>query len=107
MCADVYIRSVNNEKGFGLFTKSLLKSGAFVLFYLGEFISTRETERRHWLRKKNGGCNFILTVREFDPNSDIVMSTNVDATFIGGDARFINHSCEPNLKLFMYRPNVM
>jgi len=33
------------------------------------------------------------------------MSTNVDATFIGGDARFINHSCEPNLKLFMYRPN--
>jgi len=49
--ATVYIRNVNCDKGWGLFTKYFIKTDAFVMFYIGEYISTTETERRHCHRK--------------------------------------------------------
>ena len=145
---NLFIAYINGQKGCGLFTKATIKSDTSVLVYYGELISSVETEKRHKERLRAVSSpsrellvnhdgfyspflqgekfdNYILTVKEFVPNSNIVLRTNIDATYMGGMARlglhiptiiifivnllfcrFANHSCDPNMKLFMHRENV-
>lgn len=71
--------------------------------YLGEVIGESQAEEYLESRKRLGEPNYIMYLREFYPNSDVVKSTVIDARNYSGIARTINHSCEPNLFILPVR----
>ncbi|KAJ6245463.1 histone-lysine n-methyltransferase setd1 [Anaeramoeba flamelloides] len=73
---------------WGLITKEPITKGDFVVEYLGGLIRHRICEERELVYRQMGiGDDYM-----FDIEDGLV----VDATMCGGDARFINHSCDPN-----------
>ena len=85
-------------KGFGLATLEPISRNSFVCEYAGEVLSTEEVKQR--LEKFRPNSHFYLFVlNEYvHKNNDFeVLKTYVDPTYIGNAARFINHSCGPNL----------
>jgi [histone H3]-lysine36 N-dimethyltransferase SETMAR len=88
--------------GWGVYVKSVIRAGQFVCEYVGEIIGSTEAEKRRELYKAQGlHDNYILTVREH--LGDRVLRTTIDPTIRGNVARFINHSCEPNLNVEIVR----
>lgn len=83
----VEVRSVDG-KGFGLFAKENLVCGQFIIEYVGEVINTEEFQRRFHMLQQQKNCNFYFL--------SIDGTLYIDAGPKGNDARFINHSCEPN-----------
>ena len=78
---------VSQIHGWGLFADHPFKKGDVVAEYVGEYISTRVAIQRKSISKKIGENDY-----QFNLNEDLV----IDATFKGGHARYINHSCNPN-----------
>jgi SET domain-containing protein len=70
--------------GVGVFAVEEVAAGAVVLEYTGERVSREEAVRREAV---NPGVTYIL---RYDDESFI------DGSAGGNEARFINHSCEPN-----------
>ncbi|KAI1726576.1 SET domain-containing protein [Ditylenchus destructor] len=85
---------VTPEKGFGLTSKNPIKSGQFVIEYVGEVISRDEAIRRS-KAKLPEEHNYIFTVDECIKGK--METTYIDARYKANLARFLNHSCEPNL----------
>eukprot|EP00794_Sanderia_malayensis_P011403 gene11403-12590_t len=80
----VYRSSIH---GRGLFCKRKIEAGEMVIEYAGSVIRGTLTDKReHYYDGKGYGCYMF---RIDDRNV-------VDATLFGNEARFINHSCEPN-----------
>lgn len=73
--------------GRGAFAIRRIRAGARVGEYTGERISTAEADARYQDDQIESHHTFLFVVDE-----ELI----VDATRRGGDARFINHSCEPN-----------
>ena len=73
--------------GLGVFATRPIARGARVIEYLGERVSHAEADRRYG--DKDAGDNhtflFIVDAR-----------TVIDAGVDGNEARYVNHSCEPN-----------
>lgn len=72
--------------GYGAFATRRIRKGARIIEYQGERISPDEGDRRY---------------ANADPHSIILLFTvnkrvTIDAGVGGNDARFINHSCDPN-----------
>ncbi|KAL3933968.1 MAG: hypothetical protein SGPRY_000043 [Prymnesium sp.] len=88
------------DRGWALRTTQSICRASFVCEYAGELISTEEAVRRR--RSREGASNYIMTLREHLPDGRI-MRTNIDPTEAGNAGRFINHSCEPNLRAFVVR----
>lgn len=86
--------------GLGLYADQDITEGQFVCCYIGEVIGRHEARRR-WAERK-GTSNYILALRETGDN--VVMTTIIDPTTRGNCARFINHSCSPNLEIRAVRP---
>jgi histone-lysine N-methyltransferase SUV39H len=88
-------------RGRGLRTLDFIQAGAFVIEYLGELIGLKHAELLIEQREKNNEPNYIMFLREhFHQNK---MNTYViDAKNYSNKARFINHSCEPNLGINFY-----
>lgn len=76
--------------GTGMFATRVIKKGAGIIEYLGERISHTEADRRHSKKDADDGHTFLFTV-----NSRVV----IDAGVGGNEARYINHSCEPNCEV--------
>ena len=74
-------------EGRGVFARVPIPKGTFIIEYTGEKIPKKEGSRRDRLQKRQG--RFYV----FDLNS----KWDIDGA-TGGDARLINHSCEPNCK---------
>lgn len=74
--------------GMGLFTKRRLRKGAFVTEYIGEVIRRAVADFREREYQEKGIGNYLFALEN---------GTVVDATRKGGIARFVNHSCSPNL----------
>jgi SET domain-containing protein len=96
------IRYTKN-KGFGVFAEEEIEKGEFVCEYIGTIITKNEAEKKIHFNHINQRPNYILQLKEEYPN--IIMSTYIDSEIYGNFARFINHSCDPNLDFEIIRVN--
>ena len=90
----------------GVRTQETLKKGQFVDLYLGEVITSAEADRRRAASAISQRKDvYLFALDKFtDPESlDVRLRgppLEVDGEFMAGPTRFINHSCEPNLRIF-------
>jgi [histone H3]-lysine9 N-trimethyltransferase SUV39H len=95
-----------DNRGWGVRTMREIKRGQFVDCYLGEVIRPEEAERRrHNSSKTQRKDVYLFALDKFtDPQSvDYRLQgapLEVDGEFMSGPTRFINHSCDPNLRIF-------
>ena len=64
-----------------------IKKGTRIIEYLGERISHAEADRRYERKGEDDGHTFLFIASK---------RTVIDAGVNGNEARFINHSCDPN-----------
>jgi hypothetical protein len=73
--------------GKGMFALRRIRKGTRIIEYLGERVSHAEADRRYEEKEGDDGHTFLFIV-----DRHVVIDAGVD----GNDARFINHSCDPN-----------
>lgn len=73
--------------GRGVYAIRPIKKGARIIEYLGERISHAEADRRYERKGDDDGHTFLFIASR---------RTVIDAGVNGNEARFINHSCDPN-----------
>ena len=98
-----YIKYISKMKGFGLFSEDNIEKGDYVCEYIGNIITKSEAENKIHFNHVNQKPNYILQLKEEYQN--IIISTYIDSEKYGNLARFINHSCEPNLDFDIIRIN--
>jgi hypothetical protein len=77
----------SNVHGRGVFATRRIEKGERIMEYLGERISHDEADRRYETKAENDSHTFLFIVDS---------RTVIDAGVEGNDARFFNHSCNPN-----------
>ncbi|XP_012286435.1 histone-lysine N-methyltransferase ash1 isoform X2 [Orussus abietinus] len=83
-------RFMTENKGWGVKTQLSIKSGDFILEYVGEVVSEREFKSRMATRYASDTHHYCLHL-----DGGLV----IDGHRMGGDGRFVNHSCEPNCEM--------
>ncbi|XP_056154274.1 histone-lysine N-methyltransferase ASH1L [Lampris incognitus] len=83
-------------KGWGIRTKEPLRSGQFIIEYLGEVVSEHEFRSRMMEQYYSHSGHYCLNL-----DSGMV----IDSYRMGNEARFINHSCEPNCEMQKWSVN--
>ena len=78
------------DRGGGLFASEPIVAGRLIIEYVGEIIDGAECAKRLDANKFHGKTDFYM----FQLSKDCV----IDAGPMGSDARFANHSCDPNAK---------
>jgi uncharacterized protein len=73
--------------GTGVFAARRIPKGTWIIEYEGERISHEEADRRYDDDAMEEHHTFLFSLDETEC---------IDATHGGNDARFINHSCDPN-----------
>ncbi|MED6294269.1 hypothetical protein CHARACLAT_019420, partial [Characodon lateralis] len=76
------------SRGWGLRCVHGIKKGQFVTEYVGEVIGEEECRSRIRHAQENDICNFYMLTLDKD--------RIIDAGPKGNEARFMNHSCQPN-----------
>jgi SET domain-containing protein len=84
-------------QGLGAFARKEIPKGTRIIEYIGEKISYAESDRRYPDERDERHHTFLFTL-----NSKWI----IDAAFDGNDARFINHSCDPNCDAFIERGHI-
>lgn len=84
------------NRGWGLKSVSKIKQGTFILEYRGELLGHHEAGKR------------METQYLFDLNMDRAEDGfyTIDANFYGSLGRFVNHSCEPNAKMWFINDSI-
>jgi uncharacterized protein len=77
----------SNVHGRGVFATRRIEKGERIVEYLGERVSHDEADRRYEEKAENDSHTFLFIVDS---------KTVIDAGTDGNDARFFNHSCDPN-----------
>ncbi|OXU28648.1 hypothetical protein TSAR_004817 [Trichomalopsis sarcophagae] len=83
-------RFMTESKGWGVRTHEPIRTGEFILEYVGEVVSEREFKTRMATRYANDTHHYCLHL-----DGGLV----IDGHRMGGDGRFVNHSCEPNCEM--------
>jgi uncharacterized protein len=83
--------------GRGVFALKPIPKGTRVIEYLGDRISHAQADRRYEDHDENDNHTFLFSV-----DRRLV----IDAGAGGNDARFINHSCDPNCESVIERRRV-
>lgn len=83
--------------GTGVFATRAIPKGARLLEYVGERVSHAEADRRYEDKAVDDNHTFLFTV-----DSRTVIDAGVD----GNDARFLNHSCDPNCETVIEQKRV-
>ncbi|KAM3910275.1 histone-lysine N-methyltransferase ASH1L isoform 2-T4 [Leptodactylus fuscus] len=83
-------------KGWGIRTKEPLKASQFIIEYLGEVVSEQEFRNRMIEQYHNHSDHYCLSL-----DSSMV----IDSYRMGNEARFINHSCDPNCEMQKWSVN--
>jgi SET domain-containing protein len=84
-------------QGTGAFATRTIKKGTRIIEYLGQRISWRTADKRYDDEKMSRHHTFLFTI-----DDKIVIDAAVD----GNDARFINHSCDPNCEAITDRKRI-
>jgi len=84
--APILVRD-SNVHGRGVFATRRIEKGERIIEYLGERVSHGEADRRYELKDDNDSHTFLFIVDS---------KTVIDAGTDGNEARFFNHSCDPN-----------
>ena len=79
-------------QGLGAFASRRIRKGTRIIEYLGERITPAEADRRY-----DDDNNPEVPVLLFTVNKQVI----IDAGVGGNEARYINHSCEPNCEAVM------
>jgi SET domain-containing protein len=79
-------------QGRGAFATRPIRKGARIIEYLGERITQAQADDRYDDTTMSRHHTFLFNVDE---------DTVIDAKYEGNDARFINHSCDPNCQAFL------
>jgi len=86
----------DNGCGWGVKALENIKSGSFVVEYVGEVITSEQAEERG--KKYDAEGRTYLFDLDFNLGDENLYT--VDAAFYGNLSHFINHSCDPNLVIF-------
>ena len=73
--------------GLGVFAAKAIRKGTRIIEYVGERVSHDEADRRYEEKDATDSHTFLFIVDS---------KTVIDAGTDGNDARFFNHSCDPN-----------
>ncbi|MFO1395009.1 MAG: SET domain-containing protein-lysine N-methyltransferase [Steroidobacteraceae bacterium] len=73
--------------GRGVYAARPIPKGTRIVEYLGERITHKQADDRYAAKGQDDGHTFLFVV-----NTRVVIDAGVD----GNDARYINHSCDPN-----------
>lgn len=90
------------ECGWGVRTERAIAKGQYICEYVGEVISSEESERR--------GKEYDAVGRTYLFDLDFNEKDNpytIDAAKYGNVSRFINHSCDPNLGIWAVWTNCL
>lgn len=79
-------------QGRGAFATRRIRKGARITEYLGEHISQEEADARYDDEAMDRHHTFLFNLDD---------DTVVDGAVHGNDARYINHSCDPNCQAFI------
>ncbi|KAG0195536.1 histone H3-K9 methyltransferase KMT1, partial [Mortierella sp. NVP41] len=90
-----------DHKGWGavLNRQTAIAQGKFVMVMAGKLINILEARRRQKRDREIGRRNYIFSLR-CSPQGYAPMYA-VDAFKFGNESRFFNHSCDPNLSVYM------
>src|ERR1700742_566587 len=83
--------------GRGVFAARRIEKGERIVEYLGERVSHDEADRRYESKAENDSHTFLFIVDS---------KTVIDAGTDGNDARFFNHSCDPNCESIVEKRRV-
>lgn len=98
----LFIKPCDYEiKGLGLFTSKAIRMGTFVCEYAGEIIDEEQAQARFRRYQSERISNYIFCIKETFGTQ--LKKTFIDPTKYGNIGRYINHSCDPNCKLFIIR----
>ena len=90
------------DRGFGLRSPVAIKKGQFIDTYRGEVITDAEATRRE--KNNLGKDSYLYSLDKFKDDPDYPLADEdvfvVDGEHMGGPTRFVNHSCDPNLRQF-------
>jgi len=85
----LYVVRNSHIHGRGVFAARRIRKGTRIVEYTGERISNKEADRRYDDTRMKRHHTFLFTL-----DSKTVIDGAIKTG--GGDASFINHSCEPN-----------
>jgi SET domain-containing protein len=85
----LYVVRQSRIHGRGVFAARYIRKGTKILEYTGEHISNREADRRYDDTRMKRHHTFLFTL-----DKKTVIDGAISAG--GGDASYINHSCDPN-----------
>ncbi|GFW22367.1 histone-lysine N-methyltransferase ASH1L [Trichonephila clavipes] len=83
-------RFMTKDRGWGIRTTEFIRSGEFILEYVGEVVSDTEFRHRMAERYRNDQHHYCLSLDS---------GTVIDGYRLAGEGRFVNHSCEPNCEM--------
>ena len=83
--------------GLGAFALQDIPKGTRIIEYVGEKISNAEADRRYNDETMESHHTFLFILNS---------KQCIDAAYEGNEARFINHSCDPNAEAFIPRGRI-
>ena len=95
---------LTTNKGLGVRTLESIPKHHFITEYAGEIISYEEAKKRTAMNTSISKPNYLFVLKEHISNGSI-LKTHIDASNYGNVARFMNHSCDPNMVMFPVRHN--
>ncbi|CAH1155038.1 unnamed protein product [Phaedon cochleariae] len=87
---------MTDSKGWGVRTKLPINQGEFILEYVGEVVSDQEFKERM-------GTIYVNDTHHYCLHLDGGLF--IDGHRMGGDGRFVNHSCAPNCEMQKWSVN--
>ena len=89
-------KNQTKDKGFGLFTSTIIPKNSWIIEYKGEFIGKHECSKRIHNQYRYNTNFYIINVG----NNEYIDAKNSNCL-----AKYANHSCSPNCKISVWIVN--